>query len=126
MYCLDVVKCLYIDPSTFVYMRRSRQFRQRGWCPNNVFFKSSTYFTEGRTNLPQETIGPKRVQLHPEGSVLIFLRDSLYPSGSANDPAVRLLHFSLFLTKRLNKTESAVFLYCRFSVFLNDSFFKII
>ena len=27
---------------------------------------------------------------------------------------------------RLNKTESAVFLYCRFSVFLKDSFFQII
>ena len=28
--------------------------------------------------------------------------------------------------KRLNKTESAVFLFCRFSPFLNDSFFQII
>ena len=28
--------------------------------------------------------------------------------------------------KRLNKTESAVFLYCRFSLFLKDPFFKII
>ena len=27
---------------------------------------------------------------------------------------------------RLNKTESAVFLYCRFSVFLKDPFFQII
>ena len=27
---------------------------------------------------------------------------------------------------RLNKTESAVFLYCRFSLFLKDQFFQII
>ena len=32
----------------------------------------------------------------------------------------------LVLMNRLNKTESAVFLYCRFSLFLKDPFFQII
>ena len=34
-----------------------------------------------------------------------------------------MLHFALVLMNRLNKTESAVFLYCRFSLFLKDPFF---
>ena len=37
-----------------------------------------------------------------------------------------LLHFPLVLVNRLNKTESAVFLYCRFSLFLKDPVFQII
>ena len=37
-----------------------------------------------------------------------------------------VLHFPLVLMNRHNKTESAVFLYCRFSVFLKDPFFQII
>ena len=36
---------------------------------------------------------------------------------------MRLLLFPLVLMNRLNKTESAVFLYCRFSLFLKDPFF---
>ena len=36
------------------------------------------------------------------------------------------LHFLLVLMKRLNKTRSAVFLYCRFCLFLKDLFFQII
>ena len=39
---------------------------------------------------------------------------------------VGILHFPLVLMNRLNKTQSAVFLYCRFSVFLKDPFFQII
>ena len=39
---------------------------------------------------------------------------------------VRFLHFPLVLMNRLNKTESAVFLYSRFSLFLKDPFFQII
>ena len=38
----------------------------------------------------------------------------------------KLLHFSCVLINRLNTTESAVFLYCRFSLFLKDPFFQII
>ena len=34
-----------------------------------------------------------------------------------------MLHFPLVLINRLNKTESAVFLYCRLSLFLKDPFF---
>ena len=37
-----------------------------------------------------------------------------------------LLHFPLVLINRLNKTESAGFLYCRFSLFLKGQFFQII
>ena len=37
-----------------------------------------------------------------------------------------MLHFPSVLMNRLNKTKSAVFLYCRFSLFLKDPFFKII
>ena len=37
-----------------------------------------------------------------------------------------MLHFPLVLMNRLNKTESAVFSYCTFSLFLKDSFFKIV
>ena len=37
-----------------------------------------------------------------------------------------MLHFPLDFMNRLNKTESAVFLYCRFSLFLKESFFQII
>ena len=33
---------------------------------------------------------------------------------------------SIVLMNRLNKTESVVYLYCRFSVFLKDPFFQII
>ena len=40
--------------------------------------------------------------------------------------AWELLHFPLVLMNRLNKTVSAVFLYCRFSLFLKDPFFQII
>ena len=40
--------------------------------------------------------------------------------------AWELLHFPFVLMKRLNKTESAVSLYCRFSLFLKDPFFQII
>ena len=36
-----------------------------------------------------------------------------------------MLHFPLVLVNRLNKTESAVFLYCRISLFLKDPFFQI-
>ena len=45
---------------------------------------------------------------------------------TANRPvlgACELLHFPLILMNILNKTESAVFLYCRFSLFLKDPFF---
>ena len=47
------------------HMRGSSLFRWGGG-PGNVFilfvvvFQSSTYFTEGRTDLPQEAIGPDR------------------------------------------------------------------
>ena len=34
-----------------------------------------------------------------------------------------VLLFQLVLMNRLNKTESAVFFYCRFSLFLGDPFF---
>ena len=37
-----------------------------------------------------------------------------------------MLHFPLVLMNRLNKTETAVFLYCRFSLFMKDQFFQII
>ena len=37
--------------------------------------------------------------------------------------AWELLHFPLDLMNRLNKTESAVLLYCWFSIFLRDPFF---
>ena len=37
-----------------------------------------------------------------------------------------MLYFPLILMNRLNKTESAVFLYCRFSLFMKDPFFQII
>ena len=33
-------------------------------------------------------------------------------------------HFSLVLMNRLNKTESAIYLYYRFSLFLKDPFFS--
>ena len=36
------------------------------------------------------------------------------------------MHFLLVLMSRLNKTESVIFLYCRFSLFLKDPFFQII
>ena len=38
---------------------------------------------------------------------------------------VEMLHFQLALMNRLNKTKSAVFLYCRFSLFLKDQFFRL-
>ena len=37
-----------------------------------------------------------------------------------------LLHFPLVLMNRLNKIESAVFVYCRFSLFIKDPFSQII
>ena len=37
-----------------------------------------------------------------------------------------MLHFPLVFINRLNKTESAVFLYCRSSLFLKDPFFQVI
>ena len=37
-----------------------------------------------------------------------------------------LLHFVLVLINILNKTESAVFVYCTFSLLLEDPFFQII
>ena len=37
-----------------------------------------------------------------------------------------ILHFPLVLMNRLNETESAVFLYFRFSLLLKDPFFQII
>ena len=37
-----------------------------------------------------------------------------------------MLHFPLVLMNRLNKTEAAVFLYGRFSLFLKDPLFQII
>ena len=37
-----------------------------------------------------------------------------------------LLYIPLILTNRLNKTESAVFKFCRFSLFLKDPFVQII
>ena len=40
--------------------------------------------------------------------------------------AWELLHFPLVLMNRLNETESADFLNCRFSLFLKDLFFQII
>ena len=40
--------------------------------------------------------------------------------------ACELLHFPLVIMNRLNKTESAVFEYCRFSLFLKVPFFQII
>ena len=57
-------------------MRRSRKFRQcicvfvvgRGGGVLKTF-KSSTYFTDGRTDLPREAIGPVS-----RGSVQVFLR----------------------------------------------------
>ena len=39
---------------------------------------------------------------------------------------VRIVHFPLVLVNRLNETESAVFSYCRFSLFLKEPFFQII
>ena len=36
-----------------------------------------------------------------------------------------MLNFSLVLMKRLNKTESDVFLYSRFSLFLKDPLFRL-
>ena len=36
-----------------------------------------------------------------------------------------MLHFPSVLMNRLNKTKSAVFLYCRFSLFLKDPFSKL-
>ena len=35
----------------------------------------------------------------------------------------KILNFQLVLMNRLNITESAVFIYCRFSLFLKDPFF---
>ena len=40
--------------------------------------------------------------------------------------AWKLLHFLLVLMNRLSKTESAVFVYCRFSLFLEDPYRQII
>ena len=37
-----------------------------------------------------------------------------------------MFRFSLDLMNRLNTTESAVFIYCHFSLFLKDPFFQII
>ena len=37
--------------------------------------------------------------------------------------ACEFLHFPLVLMNRVNKNESVVFLYCRFSLFLRDPFF---
>ena len=37
---------------------------------------------------------------------------------------VGMLHYPLFLMNSLNKTESAIFLYCRFFLFLRDPFFR--
>ena len=39
--------------------------------------------------------------------------------------AWEFLHFPLVLVNRLNKTESVVFLYCRFSLFLMDPFSRL-
>ena len=39
---------------------------------------------------------------------------------------VRIVDFPLVLMNRLDKTGFAVFLYCKFSVFLKDPFFQII
>ena len=39
--------------------------------------------------------------------------------------ACELLHFTLVLMNRLNKTKSAVFLYCRFSLFLKTVCFQV-
>ena len=36
------------------------------------------------------------------------------------------MHFPLVPMNRLNQTKSAVFLYCRFSLFLKDLYFQII
>ena len=36
-----------------------------------------------------------------------------------------MLHFPLVLVNRLNKTESAVLKYCRFSLFLKFPFFRL-
>ena len=36
------------------------------------------------------------------------------------------VHIPIVLINRLNKTESAVFLYCMFSLFLKDPLFQII
>ena len=38
---------------------------------------------------------------------------------------MRLLHFLLVQMNRLNKAESSVILYCRFSLSLKDPFFQI-
>ena len=35
------------------------------------------------------------------------------------------MHFPLVLTNRLNKTETSVFLYCRFSLFLKGHFSRL-
>ena len=43
-----------------------------------------------------------------------------------NRPVCDLLHFPLVLMNGLNKTEFAVFLYCRCSLYLKDPFFQII
>ena len=51
-----------------------------------------------------------------EYCVLTESRIPLKPGGG------ELLHFPLVLMNGLNLTESAVFLYCRFSVFLKDPF----
>ena len=40
-----------------------------------------------------------------------------------NNISAASYHFPLVLLNRLNKTESVVFLYCRFFLFLEDSFF---
>ena len=75
--------------------------------------------TGGQDHLP----GKSRVAI---GSLRITGTDTLEKQLNPLDPIAsggRSVRFSVKYFEILNKTESAVFLYCRFSLFLKDPFF---
>ena len=48
-----------------------------GGGPETFFFKISTYFTESRTDLPREAIGPEGSNCFSRGSVPVFVRNHI-------------------------------------------------
>ena len=65
--------------------------------PDNVLFvfgfKSSTYSTEGRTNLPEKQFGPKGYTCLSRGSIPVFPKK---PLATCDFPGGGLNHLALF------------------------------
>ena len=82
--------------------------------PDNVFFyfKSLTYFTEGRTNLTGEAIGPWGPIAPRGGSVPVFLRKPIatcdFPGGSESPfPCLLSIH---------TRCSRLTFLHCKYQL----------